>query len=257
MPASGLGRRPVPEPLAQQHPPARVDQAPELGERGRGVPGGLDLGERVAGAQAQHQVGGSAASPHPDSRTNVTRPAKPAGAGVVPPLAPGRPRLCRGRARSRPAPPRECGASVRPTRSRCRARSAGYSWSAGRRGGRPWPRTRARGRSAGSGSAGVRRQSYGGTVAPAFVFRTWIYGWSGALGDLKVSTAVRTYEVIERIDAFCETLPGAGPEPTSKGRSYSSFPPARAGRITPGPGTARGRASRSPTSVPSAPGSAS
>ena len=30
-----LGRRAVPEPLAEQHPPARVDEPPEFGQRGR------------------------------------------------------------------------------------------------------------------------------------------------------------------------------------------------------------------------------
>ncbi len=89
----GPGRRPVPESLGEQHPAARRDQPPELGQRGRGVPGGLDPGERVTGPQAQHQVGGPAAGPDPgllDERGTISEPPGP---GVVP--APGQVALVR------------------------------------------------------------------------------------------------------------------------------------------------------------------
>jgi len=43
-----------------------------------------------------------------------------------------------------------------------------------------------------------------GTVRGWFAVNLWLV-WGAR--DLKVSTAVRTYEVIERIDAFCDAVP--------------------------------------------------
>jgi hypothetical protein len=80
----GLGRRAVPESLAEQHPPARVDQPPELGQRGHGVAGRLDLGERVAGSHAEHQVGGSPAGRDRGLADERDPAVQPAGTGAVP-----------------------------------------------------------------------------------------------------------------------------------------------------------------------------
>jgi len=83
----GLGRRPVPEPFGEQHPATRIDQAPEFGQGGLAVRGRLDLGQRVAGADAQHQVGRAPGGPDGGLADERGPAAEPAGLGAGP--APG------------------------------------------------------------------------------------------------------------------------------------------------------------------------
>ena len=79
----GCGWGSFPEPLAEQHPPAGVDQPPQRPQRGYGVLGGLDLAERMAGSDAQDEIGGPAGRPDgglPEERDALC---KSAGPGVV------------------------------------------------------------------------------------------------------------------------------------------------------------------------------